>query len=158
MASARCFRTQVRSLFTLSVQADPITHLLRRRSPIEAKKCGEIKLLGETPSSPATVEGSRCETLKVPSRDPSTSLGMTIACLLLSLPNSRLGTHRFLKLRFFPPVGGGSAALEVLHRFFMLLRRRARLECSEISAFSRRRILLPRIQTITAGLKFSDHG
>jgi hypothetical protein len=55
------------------------------------------------------------------------------------------------------PVTSNSMVLEILHRFLVLLRRRPRLECPKIAPFPCLRIFLPRIQTITARLKFSDH-
>ena len=50
-----------------------------------------------------------------------------------------------------------SATLEILHRLFVFLRSRARLKCAEIPTLASLRILLPRIQAIATGLKFSDH-
>ena len=50
-----------------------------------------------------------------------------------------------------------SATLEILHRLFVFLRSRARLKRAEIPALACLRILLPRIQAIATGLKFSDH-
>ena len=50
-----------------------------------------------------------------------------------------------------------SATLEILHRFFVLLCRGARLKRAEVSPFSCLRIFLPRVQAITARFKFSDH-
>ena len=50
-----------------------------------------------------------------------------------------------------------SATLEILHRLFMFLRSRARLKRAEIPTLASLRILLPRIQAIATGLKFSDH-
>ena len=50
-----------------------------------------------------------------------------------------------------------SMALEILHRFFVLLCRGARLKRAEVSPFSCLRIFLSRIQAITARFKFSNH-
>ena len=50
-----------------------------------------------------------------------------------------------------------SATLEILHRLFVLLRRGARFKRAEIPSLACLRILLPRIQAIATGLKFSDH-
>ena len=50
-----------------------------------------------------------------------------------------------------------SATLEILHRLFVFLRSRARLKRAEIPTLACLRILLPRIQAIATGLKFSDH-
>ena len=49
------------------------------------------------------------------------------------------------------------ATLEILHGLFVLLRSRARLKRAEIPTLACLRILLPRIQAIATGLKFSDH-
>jgi hypothetical protein len=49
------------------------------------------------------------------------------------------------------------ATLEILHRLFMFLRSRARLKRAEIPTLACLQILLPRIQAIATGLKFSDH-
>jgi hypothetical protein len=46
---------------------------------------------------------------------------------------------------------------EILNRAFMFLRCILAVERAEISSFSRRRILLPRIQPILAGFQFSNH-
>ena len=50
-----------------------------------------------------------------------------------------------------------SATLEILHRLFVFLRSRARLKRAEIPTLACLRILLPPIQAIATGLKFSDH-
>jgi hypothetical protein len=50
-----------------------------------------------------------------------------------------------------------SATLEILHGLFVLLRRGARFKRAEIPRLACLRILLPRIQAIATGLKFSDH-
>jgi hypothetical protein len=47
---------------------------------------------------------------------------------------------------------------EVLHGFFVLLCRGKRFERAQIPSLARLRILLPRVQSVTAGLKFPDHG
>jgi hypothetical protein len=54
-------------------------------------------------------------------------------------------------------VDSDSMVLEVLHRFLVFLRCGARLKRAEVSPFSGLRILLPRVQAITARFKFSDH-
>ena len=46
---------------------------------------------------------------------------------------------------------------KVLNRSFVFLGRRARLKGAEIPSLAGLRILLPRIQSIAAGLKFPDH-
>jgi hypothetical protein len=48
------------------------------------------------------------------------------------------------------------APFEVLHRFFVILRRRAGLERAEISALPCRWVLLPGIQPVV-GFNLSDH-
>ncbi len=48
-------------------------------------------------------------------------------------------------------------ALEILNRAFLFLRRSLCIECTKVSAFSRLRIFLPRIQPILAGFQFPDH-
>ena len=46
---------------------------------------------------------------------------------------------------------------KVLHGFFVFLRRSFRVERAQISSLASLWILLPRIQSITAGFKFPDH-
>ena len=50
-----------------------------------------------------------------------------------------------------------SATLEILHRPFVFLPSRARRKRAEIPTLACLRILLPPIQAIATGLKFSDH-
>ena len=47
--------------------------------------------------------------------------------------------------------------LEILNCLLVFLGRSFRLECAEISSFTRFRILLSRVQPILTGLQFSDH-
>jgi hypothetical protein len=44
-----------------------------------------------------------------------------------------------------------------LHRFFVFLCRRARLERSQISSLPSVGILLPRVESVATGFKFPDH-
>src|SRR6185503_12542316 len=50
-----------------------------------------------------------------------------------------------------------AAVLEVLDGALVLLRRRARLECTEVAPLARLRVLLARIQAILSVLELSDH-
>src|SRR6266496_1984206 len=61
--------------------------------------------------------------------------------------------HNIISL---PLILSESMPFEVLHRFFVFLRRSPCLERAEISSFPCLRILLSRIQSI-AGFNFSDH-
>lgn len=58
----------------------------------------------------------------------------------------------------FCAVHKSTMPFEKLNGAFMVLRRFKRAERSQIPAFARLRILFTRIQTIFAGMKFSDHG
>src|SRR5438128_10513305 len=67
---------------------------------------------------------------------------------LLPLPSVAL-SYRFQSNESMP--------FEILHRSFAILGCTSRLECAQIPSLPRLRIFLPRIQSIAAGFKFSDH-